>query len=339
MATIKDVAKKANVSISTVSHVINNTKNVRKETKERINNAIKELNYQTNIFAKNLKSQSTKHIGVILSDVCGLFFPYVLKEIMSEAEKNGFSLTMYDTGCKINSEKDAIKSLVKQCVDGIILSSAVDTSKKESYSKQLKKVLASSSKRIPLVMLERDFSDYGFDSICTDTYIGGVIAVNHLIEIGCHNIAHIAVPGGESGRQQAYKHVLEVNSFPVNNDYIEIGDYSHESGYRCMKSILARSLPLDGVFVANDQMAVGAIRAIREANLDIPSDIKVIGFDNVFLCDSLNPSLTSIHIPKKELGNKSIDLLLERIKNGPSKVPYKETLKSLLITRDSTAVN
>ena len=336
MTTIKDVAKKANVSISTVSHVINNTKHVKKSTKDRVNDAISELNYKTNIFAKNLKSQSTKHIGVILIDACGLFFPYVLKEIMNEAEKNGFSLTFFDTNCKISIEKNVIASLVDQCVDGIILSSAIAPSQKESYSHELRELLSASPKPIPLVMLERDFSDYGFDSVCTNTYIGGVMAVNHLIESGCKNIAHIAVPSGQGGRSLAYQHVLEINNLPFNPEYVEIGDYTHESGYRCMKKILEHNLPIDGVFSANDQMAVGVVRALKEANLDIPSDVKVIGFDNVFLCDSLAPPLSSIHVPKKELGKKSIDLLLERIKNGPAKIPYKETLKSFLIAREST---
>lgn len=336
MATIKDVAKKANVSISTVSHVINQTKGVKKETKDRVNQAIHELNYKTNIFAKNLKSQSTRHIGVIVLDTCGLFFPYVLKEILKIAEANDYTVTIYDSNCKLGIERRALAALVEQCVDGILLSSAIDPAQKESYSQEIRDILATSPKPIPLVMLERDFSDYGFDSICTNTYIGGMLAMHHLIDQGCRSIAHIAVPRGQGGRSMAYKTVLQLNDLPLNDDYIETGDYTHESGYSCMQRILARKLPLDGVFAANDQMAVGVIRALDEAGLNVPGDVKVIGFDNVFICDSLHPSLSSIHIPKRTLGQKGINLLLERIQNGPDETPYKEILKSYLVVRNST---
>ena len=339
MATIKDVAKRANVSISTVSHVINHTKRVSEDKRIRVEQAIKELNYKTNIFAKNLKSQSTRQIGMIVVDMCGLFFPYVMKEICHIANENGYNVTIYDSNSDIELEKAAIAALVENCVDGIILSSTVSTRDKESYSAELKDMLNSGSRAIPLVMLERDFTAYGLDSICTDTYEGAMMAMNHLISLGSRHIAHIAVPSDSEGRYFAYRTALENHSLPFDERYLERGDYSHTSGYSCMQTILSRGLPLDGVFVANDQMAVGAIRAIHEAGFRIPDDIRVIGFDNVFICDSLNPPLSSVHIEKVLLGQRGIALLLERIQHGPSALPYKEVIESYLVVRDSTQKN
>lgn len=339
MATIKDVAKRANVSISTVSHVINHTKNVSQETTLRVEQAIKDLNYKTNIFAKNLKSQSTRQIGVVVLDMCGLFFPYVIKEVFRIANANGYTVTIHDSNSDLDVEKAAVAALVENCVDGILLSSVVPTPQKEHYAAELKEILNSGPRPVPLVMMERDFSAYGFDSICTDTYSGAILAMNHLIELGSHYIAHIAVPTGLEGRYLAYRTALEDHQLPYDEQYVERGDFSHESGYECMKRILSRGLPLDSVFVANDQMAVGAIRAIHEADLAIPEDIKVIGFDNVFICDSLDPPLSSIHIEKKSLGQKSVSRLLDCIQSEHSAAPYKEIVESSLIVRNSTLKN
>lgn len=336
LPTIKDVAKRANVSISTVSHVINQTKHVNPDTALRVREAVKELNYKTNIFAKNLKSQSTRQIGVVVTDICGLFFPYVIKEICREANKNGYTVTLVDSGADITLERQGVSTLAESCVDGIILSSAVATDQKEEYAAELTELLSAGTKKIPLVMMERDFTAYGIDSICTDTYTGGLKAMEHLVELGCSYIAHITTPYVQEGRYFAYRTVLEKYQIPYRKDYVETGDFTHESGYRCMKEILSKKLPLDGVFVSNDQMAVGAVAALKEAGKRIPEDVRVIGFDDVFICESMEPSLSSVHIDKVLLGQKSISLLLDRIQGKNVQLPYKETVENSLVVRHST---
>ena len=170
MITIKDVARKAGVSISTVSHVINGTKHVNEDTAAKVRKAIDELNYKTNVFAKNLKSQRTRRIGVVVLDMCGLFFPYVTRKIFDIAAENGYGITFYDTNGNFDQEKSAIHDLVENCVDGIILSSVVPMEQKEVYAQKLHSLLNLGPKTVPLVMLERDFTPYGFDSIITNTY-------------------------------------------------------------------------------------------------------------------------------------------------------------------------
>ncbi|NBK93177.1 LacI family transcriptional regulator [bacterium 1XD21-13] len=339
MATIKDVAKKARVSISTVSHVVNHTKNVSPDTALRVEQAIKELNYKTNIFAKNLKSQKTKQIGVVVLDMCGMFFPYVIKEICRIANKSGYAVTLMDSGGSIKLERQAISALLESCVDGIILSSVIQEAQKEAYAAELLELLSMGPKRIPLVTMERDFSSYGIDSICTDTYAGGISAVEHLIALGCQYIAHIAAPQFEVGRCEAYRDTLKKHHLPYHPAYVEEGDFSHESGYACMKRLLEKQILIDSVFVANDQMAVGVLQALHEAGVRIPEDMKVIGFDNIFICDTIEPALSSINMDKSLLGQKSISLLLDRIQHGAAPVPHKEVLENTLVVRRSTDKN
>ncbi len=336
MATIKDVAKRAQVSISTVSHVINHTKHVSEETVERVEQAIKDLNYKTNIFAKNLKSQQTKKIGVVLHDVCGMFFPYIIREISKIANQEGYTVALMDTKGSIEAERKALESLVENYVDGIILSSMVPTPEKESYAEELKKLLDSGTKKIPLVMLERDFSAYGIDSICTDLYSGGIMAMEHLMDLGCRNVAHIAAPEPHMGRYYAYQTVLEKYQIPYRPEYVEQGDYSHESGYVCTQKLLDKGIPLDAIFLANDQMAIGAIRALHEREIQIPEDIKVIGFDNVYICDALEPPLSSISMEKRALGQKSASLLLKRIRESGEHRTHREVVENTLMIRKST---
>ena len=339
MITIKDVARRAGVSISTVSHVINGTKHVSDETADKVNRAIKELNYKTNIFAKNLKSQETKRIGVVVLDMCGLFFPYVTREIFRIASDNGYGITIYDTNGDFEQEKAAIRDLADNYVDGIILSSTVHMDQKEEYAKWLHQLLDNGPKSIPLVMLERDFSSYGFDSINTNTYIGAINAMQHLIDSGCRHIAHIRFPREKEGRYRAFCDVLENNHIPLDMNYVEPGDLSHISGYNCMKKLFQKKIPIDGLFTVNDQTAVGAIRAIQEEGYRIPQDIKVIGFDNVFICSNLNPPLSSVHLDKNELGARAIHALLARIQGTAPEEPIKDTLDSYLVVRTSTDLN
>lgn len=339
MITIKDVAREAGVSISTVSHVINGTKHVNNDTAAKVRTAIQKLNYKTNVFARNLKSQATKRIGVIVLDMKGLFFPYVTQEIYQIAGKAGYGITLYDTFGDFSQEESAIYDLTDNYVDGIILSSSVPNEQKDDYGRKLHNLLNINTKKIPLVMMERDFSYLGFDSICTNTYIGAINAMQHLVDIGCRHIAHISIPRNLEGRYRAYCDVLENNHIPYDSRYVERGDLSHVGGYNCMTKLFQKGIPIDGVFVANDQMAVGVICAIREHGCRIPEDIKVIGFDNVFICSALNPPLSSVHLDKNALGARAIHTLLQRIHNEGPDHPIKETLDTHLIIRTSTDPN
>lgn len=346
MAGIKDVAKRAGVGISTVSHVINGTKRVSPETTEKVNKAIKELDYHVDVVARSMKSSITKRIGIVISDMCGLFFPYVAKAVYEIADKYGYSLTIYDSGCKIEQERRSIQDLVHNRADGIILSSVISMENEIEYAKNLLEI-TNAGKKIPVVSIERNFAPYGIDSICTDMKLGACKAMQYLIDIGCRRIAHISEPFSFSGRQDAYMTVLEENNLPQDRRFIRKGDFTHTSGYHCMKDILSQGIHLDALFAANDQMALGACRAIKEYGLRIPEDIKVIGFDDVFVSNILEPPLSTIRIEKKKLGYEAIKTLLYRMglnidipfEKDLSQEPRCLHLENRLIIRKSTDIN
>lgn len=341
MTSIKDVANKAGVSISTVSHVLNGTKFVSDELKRKVNIAIKELGYEVDTIARSMKSNETKKIGIITDDICGLFYPYIIKSICEVAEKAGYSVIICDSKSNIEKEKKSLKDLVSSRVDGIIFSSSISTEAAYSYVQELKK-LTSNKKQIAIVSIDRDFSAWGIDSVFTDMEEGGRKATQYLIDLGCKKIGHITGPIGISivqDRIHGYTKALQSNGFVIKDENFAFGDYSHVSGYIAMKELLEKNPALDGVFIANDQMAIGACRALKELGKKIPEDIKVIGFDDVFVSGIVEPPLSTIHVKKNHLGLEAINLLLEQIKNGPHKPAVRIKLDNHLVIRKSTDIN
>jgi len=333
MASIKDVAKLANVSIATVSNAIHKTKPVSKELKLRIDGAISELSYEINPIARGLKRKSTLTIGVVVTDMNRIFFPQVIKGIHDYFTKAGYSLSFFDTNDNLDKERDVVKTLKSNWVDGIIIDSVADTSEQDyfNYLAQLK----SNSKKIPVVSIERDLTSYQIDSIIVDNFEGGHTATQHLINLGCKEILHISGPLSScivkdriNGYRSATKNV-------GLKEHIVNGNFSPMSGYKAMKDVLLSGAKVDGVFAANDQMAIGAIKALREHGRKIPEDVKVVGFDNIFIASMVNPSLTSVNVPKYQMGQFAAKILHDRFKDSDLKIQTKK-LPSKLITRQST---
>jgi DNA-binding LacI/PurR family transcriptional regulator len=339
MASMKDVAKKAGVSISTVSHVLNGTKYVSDEIKRKVNVTVKELGYEVDAVARSMKSSQTMKIGIITDDMCGLFYPYIIKAICEVAEKSGYSTIICDTSSNIEKEKKSFRDLVSSRVDGIIISSSIPNEFVREYARELKTMVSQKKKQIALVSIERDFSEFGIDSIYTNMEDGGKKATQYLIDLGCKTIGHITGPIVASVAQDrihGYEKALLDNGMQINEDLISFGDYSHLSGYIRMKELLQRVPHLDGVFVANDQMAIGACISLKELGKSIPNDIKVIGFDDVFVSSIVEPPLSTIHIKKKHLGREAINALLEQIENGPREKALCIELENHLVIRKST---
>ena len=337
MATIKDVAKRANVAISTVSNVITGKKYVSNDIRERVEKAITELQYSTNYVARSMKSKQSMKIGFIALDLCGLFFPFVLKSAYGIASENGYSMTVSDSNSDFEQEKQNITDFIAQQVDGIIFSSIVPDSGKEEYASYLKKEVAKSGKQIFLVSIERDFSMYGIYSICTDYYPGACEAVQHLIDQGCRFLAHITAPEGTgASRLAAFKNTLEKNGITPDPKLIIPGDLTHTCGYECAMQLLKSSSKCDGIFVANDQMALGVLQAMHEQNVRVPEDMKIVGFDDIFINQSLTPPLSSVHVQKRNLGSHAMQTLLRRIREDETSDVFKETLPSHLVIRASS---
>lgn len=348
MSGIKDVAKRAGVSISTVSNVLNKTKYVSPELVKRVEQAVEELSYEVNPIARSMKNKETGLIGVITEDLCGLFYPYVVRGINSVAMEKGYQIlicdaqgTYGDQGAIVR-EKELFKRLIANRVDGIIFASTVSGEYKQEYFDQLRKE-ANKYKRTPLISLERDFTSVGIDSVYFDSYENAKKAVQHLVDCGCRKICHITGPLDleiAKDRIRAYKNCLEENHLSYDKDMmIALGDYSHQSGYTAMKKLLSQVPDMDGVFCGNDQMAIGALKALNGTGKRVPEDIKMVAYDDVFLSSVVEPSLSTIHIQKRHAGIEAAKILFHRIENPQEDCgkPIGIKMDANLVIRQSTA--
>lgn len=350
MATIKDVAKRAGVSISTVSNVLNEKKPVSDDLKRRVLIAVQELNYEVDPIARNMKNRTTRTIGIITADICGLFYPYVIKGVYEIANQLGYQVVICDTAGvhgrrdAIERERDSFDRLIANRVDGIIFSTVVSADMFGEYFRQLKKK-AMANKYIPLVSVEQDFSKFGIDSVYYEGRAGAVAATNHLIQCGCKKIGHVTGPvfsNIANERIKGYRDAMQKAKLKVDEDtMIAYGDYSHQSGYTGTKALLRDVPDMDGIFFANDQMAVGALKALKELGKRVPEDIKIIGYDDVFISSVVEPPLSTIHVQKRHVGIVAAKLLFERIENETEneKIEAKRVKmdEHLVIRRSSVA--
>ena len=343
------MAERAGVSISTVSNVLNKTKYVSPELVARVEKAVEELSYEVNPIARSMKNKKTGIIGVITEDMCGVFYPYVVKGINAVATDKGYQVLICDTqGMNGNAEafkreKKLFDRLIANRVDGIIFISSVPREESERYFEELKKHANKNKKNIPLVSLERDFTDSGIDSIIFDGYNNAKLAVQHLIDVGCRRICHITGPVGleiMKERERGFLDAIAENGLFFDEPAMTaFGDFTHQSGYIGMRALLEKVPDMDGVFCDNDQMAVGALKVLREAGKRIPEDIKLMGYDDVFLASLVEPSLSTIHIQKRHAGIEAAKILFARIEadEEPEKwTPIGHRMTGVLVVRQST---
>lgn len=336
--SIKDVAREAGVSISTVSHVLNGTKQVSDPLRKRVMKAIDDLHYEVNMVARGLKSGHTNMIAVIVPSITSVFFPPLLNSIRQAALAAGYSICVYASDGDIKKEKAIIQGARAQAVDGILLSSCVDISspKSQKYINELSS-LTRNGKPLPIICMETTVGNQ-LDAVVVDDEAGMIDAVEHLISIGRTNIAFIASPTtftmGKK-RKKGYLDALTDHDLPIERGRIIEGDYTPLSGYQCMKKLLDSKIRIDAVAAGNDQMAIGAMRAILDKGLQIPQDIAIIGYDDNFPTTLVSPSLSSIHVPKEDMGKSAVDLLFRRLED-PDATRMQIRLTGSLVVRSST---
>ena len=347
MVSIKEVAKKAGVSISTVSNVLNNRKFVSPILTQRVEKAVKELDFCANPFAQRMKLKNVKTVGIIAVDLAGMFYPYIVRGAYDVFNARGYKLTAMsldgakDENTVCDRLKNALLSLIQNRVGGILFPGMVSAA---YYQKELAPIIEKARKNTntAFVCLENDLSAYDIDSIFSDGILWADKAVSHLIDMGCRKIGHISGPKffpNIQDRISGYKNALNRAGLPIDDEkMISEGDYSHQSGYRAAKDLLSKMPCLDGIFAANDQMSVGVLKALFEAGKKVPEDVKVISFDNVLIASILEPSLSTVHIKKQFMGQRAAELLLDTIENGApnSKKALRLELEAKLIVRKST---
>ncbi len=327
--TIKDVAKQAGVSVTTVSRVLNNKPDVSPKTRDKILEIIDELGYNPNGVARGLVMQRTFTLGLIIPDISNPFFPEVARAIEDKAQKLGYSVIFYNTDNHPENEKKAIDLLCSKQVDGLIVSLSLGNG--ELLQKLQKK-------NFPVVQIDRSVPGSDYPAVMIDNKKSSFEIVEYLINAGHQRIAHITGDlhtATARDRLAGYQQALEKADLKVNDKLIINGDYSKDSGWQAMNYLLQLPKKPTAVFAANDLMAIGAYSAAFSADYQIPEDISVVGHDDIDVASVIRPELTTIKQPKYVLGEMAVDLLVQMIEEKSKILKSDKILKADLIIRKS----
>lgn len=299
---IKDVAKKANVSISTVSRVINQSKPVRSKTKERVLMAIEELGYRPNAIARSLKVKHTQSIGIMVPDIANQFYPEVVRGIEDVANMYEYTIFLCNTDLDDDKELKYFSGMEEKQVDGLIFMGNILT---DRLAREMKKA------DMPVVLIGSDHPD--LPSVTIDNTLAARKAVEYLLDKGHKNVAVITGkmkdPMMGRARLKGYREALEQAGINWKSEWVVEGGYRFKSGYEGARQLLMLEERPTAIFVASDEMAIGAMRAILEKGLQIPQDIAVVGFDNIDMSGKVYPSLTTMGQPMYEMGAIGMRLL------------------------------
>ncbi|HKD03739.1 MAG TPA: LacI family DNA-binding transcriptional regulator [Terriglobales bacterium] len=329
-----DIARDLNVSVVTVSKVLRNLGKISASTRRRVLQRAKELNYQTNWIARSLVTRRTFTVGLLLPDFTHPFFAEVAKSVAGSIRPHGYHLIISYFEEDPALERNEVDSLVSRQVDGLIVASAQSPDRLELFEGIRKR-------KVPFVLIDRPIAGVPASFVGVDNEAIGKLATSHLIAQGCRRIAHLRGPalGIAAARLAGYRKALEKHSLTMPPNYIVEARYEDSSGYKAMRKLL-KSHPLpDGVFCYNDPVAIGAIKAILEAGLNVPRDIAVVGAGNVHYSDLLAVPLSTVDQGTREIGTRAAELLLEQIGSKRAIRPKKILIDPRLVIRQSTQRN
>jgi len=330
--TIYDVAKALNISPSTVSRGLKDHPHIRKETIKKIKAAAHEMGYQRNKFASNLRQKHTNTIGVVVPKLNSYFMATAIAGIEKVTAQNGYGLIISQSQESWKKEISCISTLFNSRVDGLLVSLAFDTKNMDHFN-----ILF--NKDIPVVFFDRVADCHGCISIIIDNYKAGYEATSHLIEQGCRRIVHI---GGNllrnvySERFRGYKQALADNNIEFDQNLIVISDMSEQAGINTAQKIMKMKPRPDGIFTSNDTSAVATIVELEKAGVKIPEEIAVVGFNNEPISQVVQPNLTTVNYPAREIGEIAATSLINNLKSSQSGNLSTIVLKHNLIVRESS---
>lgn len=330
--TIYDVAKALNISPSTVSRGLKDHPHIRKETIRKIKAAAREMGYQRNNFASNLRQKHTNTIGVVVPKLDSYFMATVIAGMEKVTNQHGYGLIISQSQESGKQEMSCVNTLFNSRVDGLLVSLAFDTKNMDHFNALLKK-------NIPVVFFDRVAECNGCMSVVIDNYKAGYEATSHLIEQGCRQIVHL---GGNmlrnvyADRFRGYKKALADNGIHFDQKLVIISDLSGLAGSEAAIKILKMKPLPDGIFTSNDTSAVAAIVELEKAGIKIPDDIAVVGFNNEPISRVVQPNLTTIEYPARQIGEIAATSLINKLKNNQSDILTSIVLTHSLIIRKSS---
>jgi len=327
LVTIKDIAKKANVAPSTVSNVLNNTKYVTEDIRERVLSVVDELGYSPNLIARSLKTKQTNTIGVIVPDLTNAFFIEIVNAIEAYLYEKNYSILVCCTRENKQKEKKYLLSLVQKGIDGLLF---LGTGLNPSH------LLAKLP--IPIVLIDRMIGNQ-FSSVSIDNELGGYLGTKHLLERGAKRISFLLGPlvlKTNMDRLQGYQRALAENGVIYDSTLIvQCEPVTYESGWEAVERLDVDGVEYDAVFAASDFLAVGALRYLLYKKIRVPEQVKLVGFDGIPITEIFTPAITTVNQPKREMGERAARILIKMIKKDPEG-RVNEIYEPELIIRDTS---
>jgi LacI family transcriptional regulator len=336
-ATLKQIAKELNVSVSTVSKALNDSPEISEQTKTKIKEYAKLKNYKPNIIGLNLKNRKTKTIGVIIPDILNSFFAKVFSGIEKVADEKGYNVIMCISNESLEKEAHTLEMLSNGTIDGFILSVSEEAQKQNNYD-HFKEIINDGT---PIVMFDRIAEGIDCDKVVVDDFDSALDSTQRLIDLGCKNIALLSSVDNLSVgklRFEGYLKALEKNNIPVNNNLIIRTD-SEEDLKERMEEVFANN-KIDGIFALEENDSVAALRMGLKKGYRIPEELCIIGFaDGILASRRLSPSLTTVSQHGIEIGEEAAKLLIKRLEDDSEEEPPYETkvIKTVLKERETTA--
>ena len=327
-ASLKMVAERAQVSPATVSRILNGTAKVSSEKRQRIENAISELGFRPNMAARSLAGGRSMSIGVITQFISSPFYAEALRGLEDELAKHNYIPLFMSSHWDSTQEETQIARLIERNVDGIVLLSSQLSGQK----------LFEFGNELPIVVTGRHFESTQASSVNWDNTYSGVLAADHLLELGHREIAVIV---GAEGHEDSHERMLGIQTrlkesgVMLNANLVQMGGYTEHGGYEAAKSLIASGEPFTGLIALNDQMAIGANMALREAGVEVPAQVSLVGCDDIQFAEFVDPPLTTVHQPIYELGEQAAKHVLSLV--NKVRLPRESIALPHVVVRGSTA--
>lgn len=328
--TLKDIAEKANVSISAVSLVLNERPcRISDEKKKLIKDIANKYNYSTNQIARSLVTKQTKSLGLILPDIENIFFSSLAKHMEEYCRNKGFTLIIVNTNDRYEEDVKLLDFLYGRSVDGIFIIPS-----DESYNDNTIIIEKLKKLTIPFVMLDRVYDDFECDKVTMDNELGAYFAVKHLLDYGHRKIGCITNTSSSNGEQRlrGYERAMNEYGCEIKPTYIVEGDYRIEGGYIAGEKLIKEDVT--AVFITNDMMSLGFLKILHEKNKKVPNDYSLVSYDNTLTPYIIGVDITAVEQDVEKLAHCASDLLLTKIKN-PKRPPEEILLSPILIEKAS----
>ncbi len=331
VASMKDVAKMADVSISTVSRVISGTTPVDPKTRKRVEQAVQATGFKPNLIARGLRVKSASLVGMLVPEIRTTSFSILIEHVETAVEALGYNLILGGTGGDPDREERFFENLVRRHIDGVIVSLVSDHS-------HLMHLIERTD--VPVVIIDRPLKHYAFPTVVMDNRLAGKMAAEHLLSLGHKKFACIT-GGSDIGisrdRLDGFRDALADAGILLESKAVVDGNFQYESGYRCIDALLSNGAAFTALWAQNDIMAIGALNRLREHGISVPGDVSIMGVDNVDDAWMARPAITTIAQPYKEIAQVAARLL-HSINRGETLEEKWLTLAPELVVRESTGI-